>query len=85
MSLKDALEAASGAKVTKCTLRNIILSLDKEDADALKWAIDNPILYPSAKLATLLKEQGYPVGETTVRRHRRKECEVCLEFEGRTE
>lgn len=58
----------------KCTVCAVVEQVSKEDAAALKVAFDNPKM-SNAGIALILKEEGFKIGESTVRRHRRGECQ----------
>jgi hypothetical protein len=56
-----------------CRTCELLRSLSKKEADALRDALADP-KYSNAGLAKILKAEGYPMADSTVRRHRRGEC-----------
>jgi hypothetical protein len=56
-----------------CQLCDAIPSLNKEDANTLKEALENPRL-AGTMIARALDDYGVTVSIATLRRHRRKEC-----------
>ena len=56
-----------------CTVCRALVSLDKADADALNAAMDD-VTISNSGLAQIMRDEGIPIAETTVRRHRKKQC-----------
>lgn len=76
MSLKAAFEQAAAPKARKTRIGEIMGQLDSADTEALNAALTSSTL-SSAELAGVLTRQGFPVGETTIRRERdRRNMEV---------
>jgi hypothetical protein len=56
-----------------CTVCDLIATLNKDDANALNEALDNPRL-TATMIVRALEDYGSPIPVGTIRRHRRKEC-----------
>ena len=56
-----------------CTTCAAIADADPEDRAALLAAMDDPRI-SNAGLARILREEGFHVGESALRRHRKGEC-----------
>lgn len=74
MSLSKRIAEYSPRKVGGvCRTCALLKSLSKSEAEALQAALDDP-RFSNAGLAKILKDEGYNMAESTVRRHRRGEC-----------
>ncbi len=56
-----------------CTVCRTLADLPKEDSEALVAAMDDPTI-SNGGLAQIMRDEGVPIAETTVRRHRKKQC-----------
>lgn len=59
-----------GGRCRTCTL---IADLPKEESEALLAALRDERI-SNAGLAQILRAEGFPIAETTIRRHRKGEC-----------
>lgn len=74
MSLSDRIAEYQPPRIgAACKTCSLLASLSDKEAAALRVALDDPRI-SNAGLARILKEEGYQIQETTVRRHRRGEC-----------
>lgn len=72
-SLLDRARALQARKGPPCTLRVLLESLDAtERADLEAVVADGAI--NATTIAALLREDGRPIGEDTIRRHRTGRC-----------
>lgn len=60
---------------TVCGIAKMYEVLEPDDAEALKTAVNDPMVKATA-IARALKGRGHQINESVVTRHRRKEC-VC--------
>jgi hypothetical protein len=56
-----------------CRTCTLLKTLPKGEAEALQSALDDERI-SNASLSRILKEEGFTIGESTVRRHRKNEC-----------
>jgi len=61
---------ALGAKCATCTL---LIDLPESESVALQSALDDPSV-SNAAISNILKAENHHIGETSVRRHRKKIC-----------
>lgn len=74
--LRDEILALNhGRPGTTCGIAKMYETLTKEDAEALREAIADPMVKGTA-IARALKNRGYHITDSVVTRHRRKEC-IC--------
>ena len=73
--LDEIMEHNHGRAGTVCGIQKLYDSLPKDDAQALRQAIADPMVKATA-ISKALKARGYHVADGVVSRHRRKEC-VC--------
>jgi len=59
--------------VNNCKVKKTAESLSESDRDILYSACDN-IKWPAKALARQLLEKGIEISDTTILRHRRREC-----------
>ena len=64
-------EAPSGY----CKVAAILSTLGADDAQILRTAVDDPT-WVAKQLSKALKERGLQLSDTTILRHRRREC-IC--------
>lgn len=64
-------EPRLGARCRTCVL---LKELPTEEAEALKVALEDSRI-SNAGLAAILKAEGYSIADSTVRRHRKGECQ----------
>ncbi len=57
----------------KCRIGQLIDDADSDQGDRLRGFVADPGV-SATRLAIALTFYGYPVGETTIRKHRRGEC-----------
>jgi len=70
LSLVDALkDRPKRAKIRR--IDEILASVSGPEQQALTEALSDMASWPSDALARTLTEQGYPIGEASVRRYRR--------------
>jgi hypothetical protein len=75
MSLRDSLANVQHVrKGPTCSMKNIIDSLSKEDADALAEALANPNVTGRA-ITEALRAEGHDTRDHSVNRHRRGLCQ----------
>lgn len=74
--LEEILQANNTRPGSICTVKTILDNLSPEDADSLQQAIDNPLIKATA-ISRALKNRNIKLSDSTVTRHRRKEC--CCE------
>lgn len=74
MSLKEALKVAPPRR--QCTFTQWIESLDDEDREAVREAMDNS-LWSIDKLTRALKDEGAPINYDMIRKHRANSCPIC--------
>jgi len=74
MSLADRFatyeKPAPGGKCVTCSL---VHELPKDEAAALVAALDDASI-SNAAISNILKAEGHHIGETSVRRHRKRIC-----------
>jgi len=74
MSLSQRIADYKPARIGgACRTCELLRSLPKGEAKALQDALDDP-KFSNAGLAKVLRAEGYKIADTTVGRHRRKEC-----------
>ena len=74
MSLSDRIADYKPPRIgASCKTCSLLASLPDKEAEALRVALDDPRI-SNAGLSRILKEEGYQIQETTVRRHRKGEC-----------
>lgn len=74
MSLSERIaEYKPGRVGATCRTCSLLEALPEGEAKALIDALDDP-RFSNAGLAKILKDEGYSMAESTVRRHRRGEC-----------
>jgi hypothetical protein len=57
----------------RCTVCNLLDQLPEGEAKSLAEALADP-KFSNAGLSRILKAEGYPIGDSTIGRHRRSEC-----------
>lgn len=57
----------------RCRTCSLIADLPKEESEALIGALADERISNSG-LAQILRAEGFPIAETTIRRHRKGEC-----------
>jgi hypothetical protein len=78
MSLSARIASFEPAVVGgKCRVCETIKGLPEDERAALQGALEDKRISNSA-LSNILKAEGYEIGESTVRRHRRAECKRIL-------
>lgn len=70
--LEDILKETQTTQ-SPCRIREITESLPEEDRAAFIGAINNESINSPA-IERALKKNGYSIGSSTIRRHRRGEC-----------
>ncbi len=73
MSLSETLSAPATVVRPKCDVSIALASLPKKDAAALREAIADEA-FPATQIARAVRAEGYRMGDSTVRRHRRGDC-----------
>lgn len=73
--LDEIMEHNLGRPGTICSIQKLYDTLPKDDAQALRQAIADPMIKATA-IARALKARGHQINDSVVSRHRRKEC-VC--------
>jgi hypothetical protein len=75
VALSDSLdlEAIAARKGPRCTVCSVREDMTAEDRDALDAALANKTI-PSSVIGRALRREGHSIAESTVRRHRSKEC-----------
>lgn len=74
MSLSQRLSEYEKPRVgMMCTTCKVIADASPDDRDALLAAMDDPRI-SNAGISRILREEGYPIGDSAVRRHRKGEC-----------
>jgi hypothetical protein len=81
MSLSDRLSSAQlDAKNLFCKIGNLLQgdNLSAKDREQLETALNTPLTdskrITNAALARLLREEGYDISDSSMDRHRRKDC-----------
>jgi hypothetical protein len=73
-ALAEALtEAAPARRGGTCHVALLLPQLDDEDRAAFLAALGNPSLSPK-RLASLMRDHGHDVGDSSIGRHRKGEC-----------
>ncbi len=72
MGLLDEIRSVA-AEPTPCKVGRHLLAMDKKDAADIQAALDDPSI-PSAHISAVLTRHGWPVGDSVMSKHRRKEC-----------
>lgn len=72
MGLADAIKAAVQKPGTKCTVGELILTLNAEDRQALNDAFASKVSYQA--ILRGLREEGHEITRSPLERHRRQEC-----------
>ena len=76
MSLSKRLAEYQPPKIGGyCRTCQLLEDLSKEDAEAFQKALDDPRI-SNAGLSRILKDEGYHIADSTVRRHRKGECKT---------
>lgn len=70
MAIADDLKTLIAASSTGCRTCDILLELDGDDEVAVRRALVDGV--SADAIADILRKNGYPVGATTIRRHRRE-------------
>lgn len=70
MSLSDKIKAEN-SKAARTRIQAIMLQLDAEDTETLIAALKDDEI-PHIAIARALNDEGYPISEAAVRRHREK-------------
>jgi hypothetical protein len=74
MGLADRFSSYEKPRVgARCTTCHLEVTLPKDDADALMKALADPSV-SNAAISEILKSEGHPIGETSIRRHRKGMC-----------
>lgn len=74
MSLSDRIAEYKPPRIGgACKVCVILETVPEKDASALLVALDD-VRISNAGLARILRDEGFQIQETTVRRHRRSEC-----------
>lgn len=74
MSLSDRIAEYKPPRIGgSCKVCAILETVPEKDASALLVALDD-VRISNAGLARILRDEGFQIQETTVRRHRRSEC-----------
>ena len=74
MSLSQRIADYKPARIGgACRTCELLRLLPKGEAKALQDALDDP-KFSNAGLSKILKAEGHPIADSTVRRHRRGEC-----------
>lgn len=71
LSLADALAHPVLPASQRCKVGDLLAV--HRDADTIRAALDNPA-WSAKALARVLKDFGIVLGETTIGKHRRREC-----------
>lgn len=69
---KSAKSLIENEKKPKCKVFEIKLKLVDEDLAAFDSLMDSEV--PGLKVAKFLNQEGFAIGETSVRKHRNKQC-----------
>ena len=56
-----------------CSVCSLLKQLPPKESEALKLRMDNPRISHTS-IASILTDNGYPISDTTIGRHRRKRC-----------
>lgn len=79
MSFADKAAAGPAPKVPNCAVREVLEILPADEAEALQAMLDEPVKdRPHTDLAADLTDEGYPMSDYTVGRHRRLRCSCRL-------
>lgn len=73
MALADQLAGARTRWVPVCTVQKLALSMPEDDLVAFATALADEDT-TAAFLARVMRAEGYDIGESTIRRHRRGDC-----------
>lgn len=74
MSLSDRIAEYKPPRIEgSCKVCVILETLPEKDAEALRVAVEDARI-SNAGLSRILRDEGFQIQETTVRRHRRSEC-----------
>lgn len=68
-----ASEAARIRRGPPCSIDLLLRTMAPADADELRTAMDDPLVYSTA-LARVLRKRGHEVGHYALQRHRRGDC-----------
>ena len=78
MNLDTLLNDVPRARTKQCQLNNWLTTLSEDDRNAFWKAMDNPEI-PLRHIWKTLKSIGCPNQESSIRSHRRRECQTCEE------
>lgn len=71
--------ATKPQKIGACAIRDILVTLPDDEADALRSMLaESPKDRPHKALAKDIADEGFPMSDATVGRHRRGECSCRL-------
>lgn len=74
MGLKEALEAERAKKPGyRCSVCKLLDELPDDDAQALREALNTPLVQ-GAQISRALQAEGHDIKQNTVTRHRRGDC-----------
>lgn len=73
MALATRLAVPVVRRVPRCTIAVLADSMPDEDLAVFGKALADPTML-ATDLARALRAEGYDVGESTIRRHRRGDC-----------
>lgn len=73
MALSTRLNGPRDRWVPKCTIAKLVVSMPEHDLAAFAAALADENV-TAVFLARAMRDEGYYVGESTIRRHRRGDC-----------
>jgi hypothetical protein len=76
MNLAQLLESVPTARTKQCRLNIWLATLTEDDRNAFWKAMDNPEI-PLRHIWQTIKSIGCPNQESSIRSHRRGECQTC--------
>ena len=76
MKLDDLLNNVPPMQTKQCKLNKWIISLTEDDRNAFWKAMDNPEI-PTRHIWKAIKTVGCTNQESSIRSHRRGECQTC--------
>jgi len=73
VGLLDEVAAERKSKGSACAVAQIRAALTADDAADLDLVLDNPAVQ-GASIARALTNRGHRIGQQSIQRHRRKDC-----------
>lgn len=78
MGLRDEVNKFSRKAGSPCAVERVIQGFPAEDVEELRDVFDD-LMVKASDLARYLASKGYKIDQSSITRHRRKECRCGLE------